>query len=145
MNSIPLIYLAIVKAQNLLILSDVEFMSSVADYFRAINDPNKVSQSSVPLPSTTAPPRTAVVEGGEKRLLETDRTPLENTTTTSQQQDGIKKTVDVAEKGKPAAIKPLPRVKAQVSISNFRVAIIEDVYTENPQALTLRVRGYQSW
>ena len=141
MNSIPLLYLAIVKAQDLLILSDVEFMSLVADYLRAIFDPKKVSQSLVPPPSTTAPSGTAVVEVGEKCLLET---PLENTLTTSQRQDGIKKTVGVAEEGKPAASKPLPRVKAEVSISNFRVAIIEDVYTEKPQALTLRVRGSPS-
>ena len=144
MSSIPLLYLAIVKAQDLLILSDVEFMSSVADYLRAIFDPKKVSQSLVPPPSTTAPSGTAVVEVGEKCLLETEPSPLENTLTTSQRQDGIKKTVGVAEKGKPAASKPLPRVKAQVSISNFRVAIIEDVYTEKPQALTLRVRGSPS-
>ena len=33
----------------------------------------------------------------------------------------------------------LLRLKCHVTISNFRVAIIEDIYSEQPQALTLRV------
>lgn len=112
----------IVRAQHLLVLSDVEFMNTVVNYLKAIFDP-KVNQAS---PSSESIEETVK---GAPELSETSS--LEVTLTAS--------SVLQEEQEKPVSKLSLPRIKCQVSVTNFRVAIIEDVYTENPQALTLRV------
>ncbi len=114
------------KAQDLLVLSDVEFMSLVANYFRAIVEPKTSSSDK----GTQEEESGSLEDTLKSKDLEEDR---------QQPPDGSQAVVT---SGKGSSSKALPRLKAQVSVSNFRVAIIEAFYTEKPQALTLRVRYY---
>ena len=113
--------LVVVGAQDLLVLSDVEFMSMVANYLRAIFDP-KVNMASL---ASEAMEET-VKEGQEL----SEASSLESTTLNLPDEN--------VPDEKTVSKRPSLWIKCQVSVTNFRVAVIEDVYTENPQALTLR-------
>jgi len=135
----------IVKAQNLLVLSDVEFMSLVANYFRSIVDLGTAGQSATP---TSVSDEKAVMENTQEEEMGVAGVGfLEKTLTDKDKEEANETGKEVAVREKeatPTAKKVLPRVKVQLSVTNFRVAIIEDVYTKNPQALTLRVRRYSA-
>ena len=137
----------IAKAQNLLVLSDVEFMSTVANYFRALVDLDAAGKSATP--TSTSEEQVAAENVQDEEMGVAGVGSLERTLTDKDLEEKEVKTgieVAVGEKeGTPSSAKlVLPRLKAQLSVSNFRVAIIEDVYTKNPQALTLRVSHWET-
>ena len=106
------------KAEKLLLLSDVAFLSTNVDYFKSI--------AQLAIPPKTEPPCSDIEEtltaGTAALLLSTALTELEP----------VKR--DVA---KPK--RPLPRLKVEASIKELRVAIVEAVDEPQPQALTLKV------
>ena len=114
----------IFKAQKLLILSDVEFMKTMADYFTAAFDPNKNKKDSTK-DSTKDPENTDL----EKTLTEDTKPKL------------VKQDTVLTKKKKKAA--PLPKMKINASIKDLRVALIENVDTPQPQALTLKVSSFR--
>ncbi len=120
----------ILKAERLLVLSDVEFMKDMADHFLPIF--SKETQAT-PEPSEL-----------ELSLDEEDAglTLVAPTLQTSGTDDVAVVTSDSppVEDKLVAMAKSLPHVKVDVSMKDFRVALIEDVKTEDPQALTLKVR-----
>ena len=134
-SHLPSVWLVIVKAHDLLVLSDVDFISTVVNYLRAIFDP-KVNQASHEVVEESV---TELISMDDLLVQETirmvpeisDSSSLESTLTASS-----------ALEEKSVSKRPLLLIKFEVSITNFRVAIIEDVYTENPQALTLRVGAF---
>ena len=121
----PLPLAVIVRTQDLLILSDVEFLSTVTNYFRATFDPKAVQQKQ-------QAGKGEELEDTVKASSSSSLPAVKDTPTTGA---GEEKAAESA----VAAQKPLPKLKCQLTISNFRVAIIEDVYTENPQAISLNV------
>ncbi len=110
----------IFKAQKLLILSDVEFMKTMSDYFTAAFDPNKTKK-----------------EDSTKDTVNTD---LEKTLTEDTKPKLVKQDTVLAKKKKKSS--PLPKMKINASIRDLRVALIENVDTPQPQALTLKVSSF---
>jgi hypothetical protein len=119
-----------VKSQDLLILSDVEFLSTVSDYFRGIFDPKALEQL-----KEAGARKEEGKDGLEETVKASSTSALEVSSTPELTRVAAKTVV-----AKPLPKTPLPKVKAQLTISNFRVAVIEDVYTEHPQAISLNVR-----
>lgn len=113
------------NTHDLLILSDIEFLSNVSQYFTAIFQP----------PSTAKPAAVKDEKENERDLEETLTAPGIKQPQETETAEAPKGGVHKKEKEKVS----LPRLKCQVSISNFRVAIVEDVFSENPQALSLTV------
>ena len=105
----------------------MEFVSTVTDYFRGIfgvstaNNKDDLTSS-----SNFEKSLEKTLEGKELAILEAPPSlKMEEKA--------------VVKKGKKPVKKALPKLKCQLTVSNFRVAIIEDVYTDDAQALTLRV------
>ena len=125
-----------VRSHDLLILSDVEFLSTVSEYFQGIFDPKALEGL-----------RAAIGEGqGETDFEDTVVVSNGKAIEPAPAGKAIEATPILESAGKGGAVvakKPLPKLKCQLSISNFRVAVIEDVYTEQPQALSLNVSGWE--
>ena len=85
----------------------------MSDYFKAIFDPNANKKSTAKDEHSTDTSK----ENRKSKLIK---------------QEGL-----IDTKKKKAA--PLPKMKVNASIKNFRVALIENVDTPQPQALTLKV------
>lgn len=113
--STTLFCIVILKAENLLVLSDVEFMKAVSDYFTAIFDQSKVKQNT---------DKNATSSDIEETLTENNKHKLVKQDTVS---------------GKKKSTSPIPKIKVNASIKNLRVALIENIDTPKPQALTLKV------
>ena len=103
------------SAENFLILSDLDFLKVMSDYFKVIFDPKANKKDSSKADPTA-----------------TDTSKLENRKSKLVKQE----TLSDSKKKKAA---PLPKMKVNASIKNFRVALIENVDTKQPQALTLKV------
>ena len=108
------------KAEKLLILSDVDFLSVNVNYFKSIAD-------------LAIPRKTESVSDLEETLT-AGTAPLQLSGTASDDPKTQPKK-EVA----PAKKKPLPKLKVEANIQEFRVAIIEAVDEPQPQALTLKV------
>ena len=106
------------KAEKLLLLSDVAFLSTNVDYFKSI------AQLAIP-PKTESPPpdMEETLTAGTAALL---------SSTTSTELEPVKREI-----AKPK--RPLPKLKVEANIKELRVAIIEAVDEPQPQALTLKV------
>ena len=100
-------------------------MSTLADYFRAIVDQEAIAR----LKDIQQEPEledTVKVSGAPAIMDASAVKAVEKKDLKEKVSEPVNKTV-------------LPKLKCQLSISNFRVAIIEDVYTQQPQALSLNV------
>lgn len=90
----------------------------MSDYFKAISNPDPKVKKQVD------------IEDKETEFEDTPFPPSQmarqDTTVSSKKQEKKKQT-------------PLPNLKVTVSIQDFRVAVIENVDTPQPQALTLKV------
>ncbi len=104
----------------------MEFMKDIMDYVLPIV--TKAKEPSVP-----PEPESLLDEEDDTGIfLVAPATPIGTT-------DATAITLPPAE-GKIVAIaKALPHIKVDISVKDFRVAIIEDVDTEDPQALALKV------
>ena len=105
-------------------------MSTVANYFQGIFDPAAIPQQ---LKDGTR---------ADSDLEDTLKVPEAAAGGKDSRGDSVVPALEASgRKGEAATVaaKPLPKLKCQISISNFRVAIIEDVYTKQPQALSLNV------
>lgn len=93
----------------------------MADYFKTIFnlDPKAKKQ----------------VDTGDKETEPEDTLKADEKSSPLSRQD----TIGTSKKGEKKKQAPLPKLKANVSIKDFRVAIIENVNTPQPQALTLKV------
>ena len=113
--TVLLVHTVLFSAENFLILSDLDFLKVMSDYFKTIFDPkaNK-KDSSIADPTATD---TSKQENRKSKLVKQE-------------------TLSDSKKKKAA---PLPKMKVNASIKNFRVALIENVDTKQPQALTLKV------
>ncbi|XP_064395949.1 intermembrane lipid transfer protein VPS13A-like isoform X2 [Halichondria panicea] len=105
-----------VKAEKLLVLSDLEFMKTMSDYFTAAFDPNKNKKDST---------------------KDTENADLDKTLTKDTKPKLVKQDTILAKKQKKTA--PLLKIKVNASIKDLRVALIENVDTPQPQALTLKL------
>ena len=100
------VFVVFLKAENLLVLSDVEFLKAMAEYFTAIfNQPTKLEDEES-------------IEGSVQ---------------------SFSSSVSEQPEEKPLS-KTLPKITLDASIKDFRVALIEEVETEQPQALSLKVK-----
>lgn len=114
-----MLFSVLLKAESLLILSDVEFLSTTVNYFKSIADfaiPTKNQQ-------------TDLQSDLEETLTAGSAALLAPTTTLE-----LDKKEDTAKKSKP-----LPKMKVEANIKEFRIAVIEAVDEPQPQALTLKV------
>ena len=109
----------LLKAEKLLLLSDVAFLSTNVNYFKSIAKLAILQKTESPSDSDFEETLTA---GTATLLASTASTELEP-----------------AKKEVTKAKKPLPRLKVEANIKEFRVAIIEAVDEPQPQALTLKV------
>ena len=111
------IFSVLLKAERLLLLSDVAFLSTNVNYFKSIAE--------LAIPPKTEPPSDfeETLTAGTAALL---------ASTASTELEPVKKKVTTAKK-------PLPKLKVEADIKEFRVAIIEAVDEPQPQALTLKV------
>ena len=107
----------LLKAEKLLLLSDVAFLSTNVNYFKSIAE-------------LAMPPKTEPQSDFEETL--TAGTAELLASTASQELEPARKEVTKAKK-------PLPKLKVEANIKEFRVAIIEAVDEPQPQALTLKV------
>ena len=124
----------IVGLQNLLVLSDIEFLSLIGNYFKGIFDPKALPQSTSD-PSADTELEDTLKQKSSKINISSSKI-NEAVAAKEKSLEAVKEEEEVV----ASAPKPFPRIKLQASISNFRVAIVEDVYTEQPQALSLNVR-----
>ena len=114
------------SSENLLVLSDVEFLSAVANYFKSIAE------------TVLKPTEPAAVkdDGGKSADLEETLTAEDKKSVAYQvlqkPKDKIKKTVAKKKQS-------LPRLKLEGSIKDLRVSLVEAVDEPRPQALTLKV------
>ncbi len=97
-------------------------MSTVANYFKGIVDPEAISR----------------LKEGQKDAEDEDAVVTESLAIKDSPGPLALESVE-KKKEEEAAKKILPKMKCQLSISNFRVAIVEDVHTQQPQALSLNV------
>ena len=109
------------KAEKLLVLSDVDFLSVNVNYFKSIAD-------------LAIPRKTESVSDLEETLT-AGTAPLQLSGTASDDP----KTQPKKEVAPAAKKKALPKLKVEANIQEFRVAIIEAVDEPQPQALTLKV------
>ena len=98
----------ILKAENLLVLSEVEFLQSIVEYFTAI----------------FGKPKQREIE--EPPLEERDQSAAEDAPSPPKKEEGT-----------VATPKTFPKIKVEASIRNFRVAIIETVEMIDPQTADL--------
>lgn len=124
----------IVGVQNLLVLSDIEFLSLIGNYFKAIFDPKALPQPTSD-PSADSELEDTLKQKSNKLDISSSKV-SEVVAAKEKSLEAVKE----EEEAVASAQKPFPRIKLQASISNFRVALVEDVYTEHPQALSLNVR-----
>ena len=102
-------------------LSDVEFLQAMSEYFTAVF--SKKFES---------PVETAAEEEKEVKPEESVREDLES-----------EKPKELLDKGEVPQTKSSPtKIKMEASIKDFRVALIEDVNAPEPQALTLKVSNF---
>ena len=94
----------ILKGENLLVLSDVEFLQGIIEYFTAIF--------------------------GKPKQREIKEPPLEEKDQLAEDAPSPPKK---GEEVTVATPKPFPKIKVEASIRNFRVAIIETVEMIDPQ------------
>ena len=94
----------ILKAENLLVLSDVEFLQGIIEYFTAIF--------------------------GKTKQQEIKEPPLEERDQVAEDAPSPPKKEQEVTVATP---KPFPKIKVEASIMNFRVAIIETVEMIDPQ------------
>ena len=100
----------------------MDFLSTISNYFRATFDPKAIS-------------REQPTQNGDSELEIT--TKPEGTFAIEAAPSSETKAKEVKETA--PAKKVLPKLKCQLFVSNFRVAIIEDVFTKQPQAISLNV------
>lgn len=112
----------LLKAERLLLLSDVAFMSTNVNYFKSIAE-------------LAIPPKSEPPSDFEETLTAGTATLLASTASTE---------LEPTKKEVAKAKKPLPRLKIEANIKEFRVAIIEAVDEPQPQALTLKVVSHIS-
>lgn len=91
-------------------------MKAVSDFFTAIFDPSKVKKDS---------------------NKDTTNSDIEETLTENTKHELVKQDTISTKKQKTSA--PLPKIKVNASIKDLRVALIENIDTPQPQALTLKV------
>ena len=115
-------YLVLLKEERLLLLSDVAFLSTNVNYFKSIAE-------------LAIPPKPEPLSDFEETLTAGTATLLASTASTE---------LEPTKKEVAKAKKPLPRLKVEANIKEFRVAIIEAVDEPQPQALTLKVVGHTS-
>ena len=100
-----------------MLLSDVAFLSTNVNYFKSIAE-------------LATPPRAELSPDFEETLTAGSAALLASTASTE---------LESAKKEVTTAKKPLPKLKVDADIREFRVAIIEGVDEPQPQALTLKV------
>ena len=98
-------YPVLVRGENLLILSDLEFLQTIIEYFKAIfSKPNQQEIREPEKPSLTGDGEST---GDDLPVQKKEEQPV-------------------------AVRKSFPKIKVEASIKNFRVAIIETVETIDP-------------
>lgn len=124
----------VLKAENLLVLSDVAFMKDVANYFQTTFT-REVTATPEPLEDEPSP---SLDEEDLGLTLVAPSLPATSTVSAPIASSPS----SPAEDKLVAILKSLPRIKVDVSVKDFRVAVIEDVDADDPQALTLKVHVY---
>lgn len=115
------------KAEKLLLLSDVDFLSTNVNYFKSIAD-------------LAMPPKLETHPDSEmEETLTAGSESMHVTTATA----AALATTELSKEGVKS--KPLPKLKVEANVKEFRVAIIEAVDEPQPQALTLKVFCYVLW
>ena len=117
------------KAEKLLLLSDVDFLSTNVNFFKSIAD------LAMP-PKLETHPHSEM----EETLTAGSETMHVTTVDATAVTAAARATTELSKKGVKS--KPLPKLKIEANIKEFRVAIIEAVDEPQPQALTLKVVCY---
>lgn len=117
-------FTVLLRAEKLLLLSDVDFLSATANYFKSIA-------------TFAMPPKTELESASD---LEETLTAGTSASPSAVPAMTTPVTLELAKKEAPVAKrKPLPKLKVEANIKEVRVAIIEAVDEPEPQALTLKV------
>ena len=131
----------IIKVGTLLAITDLEFMTTMRDYFTAVGE-RVVPPSASSISSSEGSSVSLSISGSSEEDMSKTLVPVPSSGETAAAK---KEEEEEKEKAAPSALaggfsfKSLPKIKVEAVVKDFRVAIIEDVDSEDPQALQLKV------